>query len=196
MRNLVSGLTYSRVVSTLALFVALGGGAYAITLGKGDVTSRIIRDHTIRNQDVEKDGLKGSSIDERTLKTSRFTAAAGSGTGVTTCAPPDNGFGSCAQVALQTPVAGRVLAIGDGQKEASPASASGGCQLVMDGTAFANVEVGGSGAASREQFSIAGLSGSVPSGPHTVTLQCLGGGITGDLSYRVSGLTAALVGGK
>ena len=40
MRALRARLTYSNVIATVALFVALGGGAYA--LSKGEVKSRNI----------------------------------------------------------------------------------------------------------------------------------------------------------
>jgi hypothetical protein len=36
-------ITYSNVMATLALFVALGGSAYAFSLGKNDVKSKHIK---------------------------------------------------------------------------------------------------------------------------------------------------------
>ena len=183
-------------MSTTALFVALGGSAYAISLDKGDVTSRIIRNDTIRSQDVKRNGVKGSDVNERTLRLSQFSAAVSTGTGVTTCTPPDNSLGPCGEVALTMPVAGRVLGIAGGQRDSSPATASGGCQLLLDGKAFGNAETGGAGAAARDHFSIVGVSDRVSAGTHTVALQCFGGGITGDIAYRLDGLTAVLVGGK
>ena len=51
-------LTYANVVATLALFVALGGGAYA--LSKESVKSKHIRDNTIISADVKDNrGKKG-----------------------------------------------------------------------------------------------------------------------------------------
>lgn len=196
MAKLVRELTYARVVSTVALFVALGGGAYAISLGRGDVNSRIIQNDTIRSADVKPDSLKGSDIRERTLKLSEFTAATSSGTTASTCTPPDDGFGPCGELSLTTSVGGRILAIASGQKTANPTSASGSCQLLLDGTAFAKTDLGGTGAASVDQFSFAGVSPTARPGAHAVALQCLGGGATGDLSYRIDGITATLAGGK
>lgn len=60
--------TYANVVSTLCLFMVLGGGAYAATqlpadsvgtkqLRRGAVTSQKIKDHTIVGQDVDKPRL-------------------------------------------------------------------------------------------------------------------------------------------
>ncbi len=58
-------LTYANVVATVALFVALGGGAYAVS--KESVKSKHIRDNTITSADVKdnrgkKGGLKGKDI--------------------------------------------------------------------------------------------------------------------------------------
>lgn len=196
MSKVAGQLTYSRVVSTTALFLALGGGAYAFSLGKGDVTSRTIKNDSIGSVDVKRNALKGSDVVERTLKTAQFTAAASSGLTATGCTPPDDGLGPCAEVSLTVPVAGRVFATASGLKDANPASASGGCQLRIDGVAFAAADLGGMGAAAREQFSFSGVSQSASPGDHVVALACSGGGITGDLSYRVDSITAAVVGGK
>jgi hypothetical protein len=58
-------LSYANVVATLALFVALGGGAYAVS--KDSVKSKHIRDNTITSGDVKdrggkQGGLKGKDI--------------------------------------------------------------------------------------------------------------------------------------
>jgi hypothetical protein len=63
MRRFIPRLTYANVTATLALFIALGGGAYAAfslprnsvgsaQLRKGAVRSREIRDRSIRLHDV------------------------------------------------------------------------------------------------------------------------------------------------
>ena len=58
-------LTYANVVASLALFIALGGSAYAI--GAGAIGSREIRDNSIRSRDVRNNALTGRDINERTL---------------------------------------------------------------------------------------------------------------------------------
>lgn len=58
-------LTYSNVVATLALFIALGGTGYAAaTITSGDIKNR-----TIRGGDVKKNALGGNEINERKLRT-------------------------------------------------------------------------------------------------------------------------------
>ncbi len=77
-------LSYANVVATLALLLALGGGAYAIER----VNSREIVNDTIKSvdlkdrkavraADVKRDGLRGKQIDEGTLDASRFVPIAG-----------------------------------------------------------------------------------------------------------------------
>jgi hypothetical protein len=63
MKPLRSRLTYANVTATLALFVALGGGAYAAaTIDSGDVV-----DNSLRSVDVKDDTLKGRDIDDGTV---------------------------------------------------------------------------------------------------------------------------------
>jgi hypothetical protein len=75
-------LTYANVVSTLALFVALGlGGAYAASkitskdLAKGAVKSKAIKDKTIVGKDVKDGKLTGADI----ARTTSFKPTLGNG---------------------------------------------------------------------------------------------------------------------
>ena len=72
-----SKLTYPYVVSTLALFVALGGGAYALD-GKNGVNSGDVKNNTLTSKDqkngkgtkgvdVADNSLKGADVDESSL---------------------------------------------------------------------------------------------------------------------------------
>lgn len=61
-------LTFSNVVSVVALFVALGGSAYAITeLGRGDVKGRHIAPNAISSKHVGPDKLRGADVRESSL---------------------------------------------------------------------------------------------------------------------------------
>jgi hypothetical protein len=57
-------LTYSNVVATLALFIALGGTGYAAAT----ITSSDIKNRTIKGGDVKKNALGGTEINERKLR--------------------------------------------------------------------------------------------------------------------------------
>ncbi len=69
LRRLRPRLTYANVVATLALFAALGGGAYAAGLAKNSVKSKTVKDGSIKGIDVQDDGLTGADIAEETLAT-------------------------------------------------------------------------------------------------------------------------------
>lgn len=68
-------LTYSNVVATLALFVALGGSSYAaMRIGSADIADNSVRGKDIRNRtlthrDVGRNALGGTNIRESRLST-------------------------------------------------------------------------------------------------------------------------------
>jgi hypothetical protein len=62
--------SYANIVSTLALVVALGGsGAYAAGLAKNSVTTKQIKNGTVKAVDVKQDALTGAVVKESTLGT-------------------------------------------------------------------------------------------------------------------------------
>lgn len=61
-------LSYANVVSTVALFLVLGGGAaMAAAIAKNSVTSKSIKNGAIQGKDVKDDSLTGSDVAENTL---------------------------------------------------------------------------------------------------------------------------------
>lgn len=67
MRSVFSRLTFANVMSLVAVFIALGGGAYAVTVAKNTVKSKSIKDGSIRGKDVGANALTGVNVDESTL---------------------------------------------------------------------------------------------------------------------------------
>jgi hypothetical protein len=73
MRFLKPPLTYANVMATLAVFLALGGGAFAITstakktAKKNSVVSKSVKNDSLRGIDVRDGTLTGDDIDEATL---------------------------------------------------------------------------------------------------------------------------------
>jgi hypothetical protein len=43
-----SWLTYANVMATIAVFIALGAGAYAVGIGRNDVKSKHIKDSGVK----------------------------------------------------------------------------------------------------------------------------------------------------
>lgn len=61
-------LSYPNVVATLALFIALGGGAYAATKAqKNSVNSKAIRNGQVKSVDVANQGLTGVDVKDGSL---------------------------------------------------------------------------------------------------------------------------------
>lgn len=78
MHSLRKRLTFSNVIALLALFVALGSGAYAVTKApKNSVTSKSIRNGQIRTADLGKDAATGAKVKEATLGQVPSAATAG-----------------------------------------------------------------------------------------------------------------------
>src|SRR5436305_13646951 len=78
-------LSYANIVATLALFVALGGGALALSkIGSKDIRNHSIKSIDLRDRkgvagkDVRRNSLKGSEIAEGTLDGSHFAPIVGS----------------------------------------------------------------------------------------------------------------------
>lgn len=74
-------LTYANVTATLALFAALGGGAYAAThLRPNSVTSRAIKNGQVKSRDIGTGQVKGrdlarGAVNSRVIKDGRVTSA-------------------------------------------------------------------------------------------------------------------------
>jgi hypothetical protein len=62
-------LTYSNVAATLALFLALGGGAYAISLGKGSVKRKNIANGAVSTKKLAKNAVTGAKARESSFGT-------------------------------------------------------------------------------------------------------------------------------
>ncbi len=129
MKNFRARLTYANVVSSIALFFALGiGGAWAATeLSKNSVKSKHIAKGQVKRSDIAKNAVNSSKVAEGSLLGSDFAAGqlpagekgdqgeTGPTLGVTeaeTPVPPPaesiNGG-----VSITTPVAGKLFVSGD-----------------------------------------------------------------------------------
>jgi hypothetical protein len=69
MRRLLGRLSYSNVMATIAVFIALGGGAYAVTVGKHSVGKKQLKNGAVTNKKVRKNALTGRAINESKLGT-------------------------------------------------------------------------------------------------------------------------------
>lgn len=151
----------SMVVACLALFVALGGAAYAVTLAKNSVTSRHVKNASLKGKDLKPDTLGGVQVDESQLARvpsaasatsaagaanadnadrlggaapSAYTGAASSDYRATICDPGTTNFVPCASTILHLPHSGKVLLVaGGGQNSYTPDVGEGTCGFRIDG---------------------------------------------------------------
>jgi hypothetical protein len=81
MRKHLSKLTYANVIATIALFLALGGGAVvaAEQLGKNAVKSKNIASNAVKTQDIARNAVKASKLAANAVKNKNLAKNAVSG---------------------------------------------------------------------------------------------------------------------
>jgi hypothetical protein len=67
MRRILDRLTYGNVVSSIALFVALGGTSYALTLPRNSVGSAQIRSKAVGSSEIRAGAVSSSDVRNRSL---------------------------------------------------------------------------------------------------------------------------------
>jgi hypothetical protein len=60
--KILARLTYANVMATAAVFISLGGAAYAVTLGKNNVRSRHIAPNAVRSPDIKNGAVRGADV--------------------------------------------------------------------------------------------------------------------------------------
>jgi hypothetical protein len=135
-------LSYANVVATLALVLALGGGAYAIErVSSREIVNGTIRSADLKNRkavravDVKRNGLNGGQIKEGTLDPSAFARVGGDEP--VDCDPDSStAFANCASATLRLRERSRVVIVATGNEESAGAGgASASCRIRVDGTA-------------------------------------------------------------
>lgn len=179
-------LTYSNVMATLAVFLSLGAGAYAVGIGRGDVKSRHIADDTIKSRDVGKDALLGQDIRDETLDfkeiredrldTSQFAKVVSGGS---FCDPSSSTYVECALAAANVEQTSDLLIVVSGGQSSGGGPAAGRCQIAIDGIAIDESAINpgetgtdNSDGTASNGFAATTVAPSVPEGSHTVSLQC------------------------
>jgi hypothetical protein len=179
-------LSYANVMATIAVFLAVGGGAWAIAgdrigshaIKNNSIRSKDIHRHTIRASDIRPDALGGRQIRELSLDPSAFTAGTtGGGPG---CNPSSVGtYVDCATVSLSFPGGARALVVATGGEESVGGPAAADCRVEHDGQPIADVDANpGEGssdntsATATNGFSIARVSPRLRKGRHTFALSC------------------------
>jgi hypothetical protein len=69
-----SGLTFANVVSMLALFVALSGGAYALTIPKNSVGAKQLKKNAVTRSKIKNGAVTSSKVKTGSLLAEDFKA--------------------------------------------------------------------------------------------------------------------------
>jgi hypothetical protein len=152
--------SHSTVVAYLALFVAIGGSAYAVS----KIGSKEIENRSIRGKDVADDTIAGRQVDEVKLRGPVAVGDEPSGS----CDPPAGSSLDCVGETIKLRAESALLVIATGSKGAT--AGSGVCAMALDGTESNAEFLGGDGA--RDGFALTKVTPRLDPGPHTVALRC------------------------
>lgn len=170
-------MTFANVVSVIALFVALGGGAYAVQVAaKNSVTTQSIRNGTVRSADIGTGQVKAADIKRGLL---RDTTVGKNTRTRSICTQTLTDFVQCLGAEVTMTKEGRIFATADGSADSGSAGVSVGvstCRLTVDGVAFTDEVVITADFNPDESFSFAGVTEPVAAGTHSVILECKGNG--------------------
>lgn len=197
MKQIRKRLTYANVMSSIAVFLVLGGAtALAAGLAKNSVGPKQLKKSAVTTAKIKNGAVTGAKVKNGSLKASNFAAGqlpAGpkgdkGDTGPTFgtfaeggCGELDGGFEICPSTGpVNLPTSGRVLLIAsvewDNDNDGLDPN-SGECQLSVDGNALEpevhfgeNIEVHTIGESGN--FSINHMTSALPAGSHTFALEC------------------------
>ena len=130
-------LSYANVTATAALFVALGGGAYAVSevnsrdIANDSIKSVDLKDRrAVRGGDVKRNALTGKQISEGALNAGKFAPIGGDE--AVDC-NPSSAFRPCATTMLRLEARSRVLVIATGNQESVAGPSKAICEIRIDG---------------------------------------------------------------
>jgi hypothetical protein len=68
MRRITQRLSYANVTATLALFMALGGTSYALSLPRNSVGSAQLRTNSVGPPEIRRGAIRSTDVDDRSLR--------------------------------------------------------------------------------------------------------------------------------
>jgi hypothetical protein len=74
MSAMLRRLNFANVISLTALFVALGGGAYAVSIHRNSVTSKSIKNGQVKTKDLATDAVNASKVRDGSLLKQDFAS--------------------------------------------------------------------------------------------------------------------------
>jgi hypothetical protein len=167
----------------LALFLALGGAAYAIDrVHSREIANGTIKSVDLRNRkaveaiDVKRDTLRGQQISERSLDAEKFAPMAGNEAG--SCDPSSPALVKCVSATIRVKQRSRLLVIISGGEHSISAPAHGLCRIRVGGELeplgiAPGEEAGNTSGAATDGFARTLVTQNrLGSGKHQVALMC------------------------
>ncbi|MET0305440.1 MAG: hypothetical protein ABW196_04325 [Solirubrobacterales bacterium] len=222
MKQIRKRLTYANVMSSLAVFLILGGATAFAALGKNSVGPQQLKKNAVTAAKIKKDAVTAAKIKNGSLLSTDFkvgqlpagpkgdTGAKGD-VGPTFgrsddggCDPQSTVFETCASTGpINLPTSGRVLLVGasswDNDNEGLAPNA-GTCRLTADGNEVGPEAVDFGEATSVHTIGKGGsvavttVTGPLSAGTHTFSLEC--NETDADVFLTDSTLSAVLLGGS
>src|SRR4051812_32232516 len=166
------------IVACIALFVALGGSAVALSgsntvqsddLGPGaQVMAPDVSANAVNGADVVNGSIAGADIAPSALSKGRAINS--------NCNPTSNAFADCGAVTINLARTARVMIVASSMWYGNGA-VGGTCRIGVDGApfglnAFPGQPVSGSNAGAEEALTLTNVTGPLPAGDHTFGLAC------------------------
>ena len=76
MRGIRERLSYANVMATLAVFIALGGTSYALTLPRNSVGSEQLKSRSVGNSELKRNAVTSAKVKGRSLRLSDLSPSA------------------------------------------------------------------------------------------------------------------------
>jgi hypothetical protein len=195
-------LTYANVMSSIAVFLVLGGGAAiaAGQLGKNSVGSKQLKRNAVTTAKIKKGAVTGAKVKTGSLKASNFAAGqlpAGpkgdpgpsfGAFGNSSCGSLGKGFDTCVSTGgVNLPSSGHVLLIASGEwdnddpeptdPEPTEPPNSGECRLSVDGSPVSQEVTFGEetlvhGIDEGGSISMNWITGPLSAGSHSFAFEC------------------------
>jgi hypothetical protein len=196
LKQLRKRLTYANVMSSIAVFLVLGGAAVAATqLPKNSVGPKQLKKGAVTTAKIKKGAVTNAKVKPGSLKASAFAAGqlpagpkgetgpVGPTFGTTAeggCGEPPTNFAVCLSTgSVNLPAAGRVLLIASGEwdNDNDTAPNSGACRLSVDGSSIEPTVDFGEDTTTHTisdagSLSLNTVTGHLPAGNHTFALEC------------------------
>lgn len=195
-----SCLTYSNVMATIAVFLAMGGATYAITIPKHSVGAKQLKSRAVTSHKIKKGAVSSSKVKNRSLLAEDFKPGqlpALGGVQADEIEPAPQPTATIKTATITTPRAGRVWVVGS-LRDAFLTCSTSACATVW-GLYVDDVPLDNSGvqldAMAGESdgytfYTLFGTSGDLSAGQHTIKLARLDSGGIADAGQLGSQLAA------